>query len=143
MSSVSRCCKMLQVFPTCARETDFQCVFLISGFFPPELYSVQGCVYQEIPTWDHGGQLFVSHHHLTVFFLPCWAWPTWVDFRSQIHPGSMRLYARRAGFSLSDHGICEASHARGVGRGQRLWTGPPIAQQQFLEEKDWWNRVMP
>lgn len=53
----------------------------------------------------------------------------------------MRLYARRAGFSLSDHGICEASHARGVGRGQRLWTGPPIAQQQFLEEKDRWDRV--
>lgn len=49
---------------------------------------------------------------------------------------SMRLFARRAGFSLSDHGICEASHARGVGRGQRLWTGPPIAQQHFLEEKD-------
>jgi hypothetical protein len=48
----------------------------------------------------------------------------------------MRLFARRAGFSLSDHGICEASHARGVGRGQRLWTGPPIAQQHFLEEKD-------
>ena len=51
----------------------------------------------------------------------------------------MRLYARRAGFSLSDHGICEAAHARGVGRGQRLWTGPPIAQQQFLEEKDRWD----
>ena len=49
----------------------------------------------------------------------------------------MRLFARRAGFSLSDHGICEAAHARGVGRGQRLWTGPPIAQQHFLEEKDW------
>lgn len=46
------------------------CVFLISGFFPPELYSVQGCVYQqEILTW---GQLF---YHIIIWQLPCWAWP--------------------------------------------------------------------
>ncbi|CAJ1362745.1 unnamed protein product [Effrenium voratum] len=49
---------------------------------------------------------------------------------------SMRLFARRAGFSLSDHGICQANHARGNGRGQRLWTGPPIDQHRFITEKD-------
>ncbi|CAK9064443.1 unnamed protein product [Durusdinium trenchii] len=49
---------------------------------------------------------------------------------------SMRLFARRCGFSLSDHGICEATHARARGRGPRLWTGPPIAQHRFQTEKD-------
>ncbi|CAK9102937.1 DNA polymerase lambda, partial [Durusdinium trenchii] len=48
----------------------------------------------------------------------------------------MRLFARRCGFSLSDHGICEATHARARGRGPRLWTGPPIAQHRFQTEKD-------
>ena len=49
---------------------------------------------------------------------------------------SMRLYARRAGFSLSDHSICRAAHARGNGRGERIWTGPPISAMQFVTEKD-------
>ena len=49
---------------------------------------------------------------------------------------SMRLYARRAGFSLSDHSICRATHARGNGRGERIWTGPPIAATQFATESD-------
>ena len=48
----------------------------------------------------------------------------------------MRLFARRCGFSLSDHGICEATHARARGRGPRLWTGPPIAQHRFQTEKE-------
>lgn len=40
---------------------------------------------------------------------------------------SMRLFARKAGFSLSDHNIRPAQHARGVGRGQRIWAGQPLA----------------
>lgn len=40
-----QCVTMLQVFPTYARETDFQCVcFLFQDSFPPELYSGQGCL---------------------------------------------------------------------------------------------------
>lgn len=49
---------------------------------------------------------------------------------------SMRLFARRAGFSLSDHSICRATHARGAGRGERIWTGPPIAAARFASEGD-------
>ena len=60
------------------------CVFLISGFFPPELYSVQGCVYQEILSWGSG---FLSHHHLTVALLGL---ATWVNLRS---PNSSRFHA--------------------------------------------------
>lgn len=49
---------------------------------------------------------------------------------------SMRSYARRAGFSLSDHNIRPANHARGPGRGARIWTGPPIDSVDFREERD-------
>lgn len=49
---------------------------------------------------------------------------------------SMRLYARRAGFSLSDHDIRPANHSRGVGRGERIWTGRPIEGVNFAEESD-------
>lgn len=49
---------------------------------------------------------------------------------------SMRLYARKAGFSLSDHNIRPARHARGVGRGERIWAGKPLDSAAFRSERD-------
>jgi len=49
---------------------------------------------------------------------------------------SMRLYARKAGFSLSDHNIRPANHARGVGRGERIWAGRPLDSAAFRCERD-------
>eukprot|EP00747_Dinoflagellata_sp_TGD_P219825 gnl/TRDRNA2_/TRDRNA2_91871_c0_seq1.p1 gnl/TRDRNA2_/TRDRNA2_91871_c0~~gnl/TRDRNA2_/TRDRNA2_91871_c0_seq1.p1 ORF type:complete len:744 (+),score=116.85 gnl/TRDRNA2_/TRDRNA2_91871_c0_seq1:263-2233(+) len=49
---------------------------------------------------------------------------------------SMRLFARRAGFSLSDHDIRPANHARGIGRGERIWTGQPVDTVEFRRERD-------
>jgi len=49
---------------------------------------------------------------------------------------SMRLYARRAGFSLSDHDIRRARHRRGTGRGDKIWTGPPVDSVPFRTEHD-------
>merc|ERR1712224_485819 len=49
---------------------------------------------------------------------------------------SMRLYARKAGFSLSDRNIRPARHARGIGRGERIWTGRPLDATAFRCERD-------
>jgi DNA polymerase/3'-5' exonuclease PolX len=49
---------------------------------------------------------------------------------------SMRLYARRAGYTLSDHNIRPAKHAKGVGCGERIWAGPKVATVPFDDERD-------
>lgn len=49
---------------------------------------------------------------------------------------SMRLYARKAGFTLSDHNIRPANHERGVGRGAKIWSGQAITSVEFRQERD-------
>jgi DNA polymerase lambda len=78
------------------------------------------------------------HRRIDLKVYPTSEWPfALLSFTGSGHFNrSMRLYARRAGYSLSDHDIRPARHARGRGRGARIWTGPPIHGIIFREEKD-------
>jgi len=78
------------------------------------------------------------HRRIDLKVYPRSEWPfALLSFTGSGHFNrSMRLYARRAGFSLSDRNIRPANHARGVGRGVTIWTGPPIDTFQFLDERD-------
>jgi DNA polymerase/3'-5' exonuclease PolX len=62
------------------------------------------------------------HRRLDIKVYPATEWPFALLSFTGSGPfnRSMRLYARRAGFSLSDHDIRPANHARGQGRGAKF-----------------------
>jgi len=78
------------------------------------------------------------HRRIDLKVYPRSEWPfALLSFTGSGHFNrSMRLYARRAGFSLSDRDIRPARHARGIGSGAKIWTGKPVETYQFLHERD-------
>ena len=78
------------------------------------------------------------HRRLDIKVCPAAEWP----FALLSFTGSgpfnrcMRSYARRAGFTLSDHGIRPANYTCGQGRGARIWAGKPVESVEFCEERD-------
>ena len=67
-----------------------------------------------------------THHRIDIKYYPIeqFAFATLYFTGSDMFNRSMRLYARKKGYSLSDHGICEVDRNS---KSERIWKGSSIA----------------
>ena len=72
-----------------------------------------------------------SHHRIDIKYYPLehFAFATLYFTGSDMFNRSMRLFARKKGFSLSDHGICPVER-NGNGK---IWSGSAIAMYSEVE----------